>query len=128
MATILDKISGIEAEVCTFRLSVLTSPVLHEFVLCSCFVIILIMFMYMLNLFVCMFLQMARTQKNKATAQHLGLLKARLAKLRRELIAPKGGGGATGDGKSYKVTILYTFVLNYQKQCLKLDNQPTTQQ
>nr|WIM01493.1 GTP-binding protein 128up [Limnephilus lunatus] len=55
MATILDKISGIEAE-------------------------------------------MARTQKNKATAQHLGLLKARLAKLRRELIAPKGGGGATGDG------------------------------
>lgn len=49
---------------------------------------------------------MARTQKNKATAQHLGLLKARLAKLRRELIAPKGGGGATGDGKSYKVALL----------------------
>jgi len=43
-------------------------------------------------------LQMARTQKNKATAHHLGLLKARLAKLRRELITPKGGGGATGEG------------------------------
>jgi ribosome-interacting GTPase 1 len=29
----------------------------------------------------------------------LGLLKARLAKLRRELITPKGGGGAqTGEG------------------------------
>lgn len=36
---------------------------------------------------------MARTQKNKATSGHLGLLKARLAKLRRELIEPKGGGG-----------------------------------
>lgn len=41
---------------------------------------------------------MARTQKNKATAGHLGLLKARLAKLRRELITPKGGGGGGGEG------------------------------
>lgn len=42
--------------------------------------------------------QMARTQKNKATAGHLGLLKARLAKLRRELITPKGGGAGPGEG------------------------------
>ncbi|KAG3262610.1 DRG1-like [Ictidomys tridecemlineatus] len=43
--------------------------------------------------------EMARTQKNKATAHHLGLLKARLAKLRRELITPKGGrGGGPGEG------------------------------
>lgn len=41
---------------------------------------------------------MARTQKNKATSGHLGLLKARLAKLRRELIEPKGGGGGAGEG------------------------------
>jgi small GTP-binding protein len=35
----------------------------------------------------------------KATAQHLGILKAKLAKLRRELIAPpKGGGGQAGEG------------------------------
>lgn len=41
---------------------------------------------------------MSRTQKNKATSQHLGLLKAKLAKLRRELITPKGGGGASEQG------------------------------
>ena len=41
---------------------------------------------------------MARTQRNKATMGHLGLLKARLAKLRRELIEPKGGGGGSGEG------------------------------
>ncbi|KAH8252291.1 GTP-binding protein 128up [Drosophila serrata] len=41
--------------------------------------------------------EMARTQKNKATSAHLGLLKAKLAKLRRELISPKGGGGGTGE-------------------------------
>lgn len=46
------------------------------------------------------FLQMARTQKNKATSHHLGTLKAKLAKLRRELIEPKTGGGAKpGEGK-----------------------------
>ena len=41
---------------------------------------------------------MARTQKNKATSSHLGMLKAKLAKLRRELITPKGGGGGPGEG------------------------------
>ena len=43
--------------------------------------------------------EMARTQKNKATMGHLCLLKARLAKLKRELIEPSGkGGGGGGDG------------------------------
>ena len=41
---------------------------------------------------------MAKTQRNKATMGHLGLLKARLAKLRRELISPKSSGGGTGEG------------------------------
>lgn len=44
---------------------------------------------------------MARTQKNKATSAHLGLLKAKLAKLRRELISPKGGGGGAGEQGKY---------------------------
>ena len=67
---------------------------------------------------------MARTQKNKATSAHLGALKAKLAKLKRELITTagdlalchnylyhsiaertffglaggKGGGGGAGEG------------------------------
>jgi ribosome-interacting GTPase 1 len=42
---------------------------------------------------------MNRTQKNKATAKHLGLLKAKLAKLKRELITPaKGAGAVVGEG------------------------------
>ena len=43
--------------------------------------------------------EMARTQRNKATEGHLGLLKAKLAKLKRELIegsSSKGGGGGEG--------------------------------
>eukprot|EP00127_Corallochytrium_limacisporum_P007501 Clim_evm23s253 gene=Clim_evmTU23s253 len=43
--------------------------------------------------------EMARTQKNKATAFHLGQLKAKLAKLKREIIDPKSsGGGGGGEG------------------------------
>jgi ribosome-interacting GTPase 1 len=48
---------------------------------------------------------MARTQKNKATAYHLGLLKAKLAKYKRELLTPTGKGaavGAAGDGFDVK--------------------------
>lgn len=51
---------------------------------------------------------MARTQRNKATAHHLGLLKAKLAKLKRELLDPsKGsGGGGAGEGNiNYKRNI-----------------------
>ena len=37
--------------------------------------------------------EMARTQKNKATEGHLGLLKARIAKLKVQLLEPTGSGG-----------------------------------
>jgi len=43
--------------------------------------------------------EMARTQKNKATNGHLGLLKAKLAKLRQEVLSEgskSGGGGGAG--------------------------------
>ncbi|TXT04312.1 hypothetical protein VHUM_04199 [Vanrija humicola] len=46
--------------------------------------------------------EMAKTQKNKATEYHLGQLKAKLAKLRRELINPPGGGGG-GPGIGFDV-------------------------
>lgn len=58
---------------------------------------------------------MARTQKNKATALHLGLLKARLAKLRRELITPKGGGGGTGEGELF---VLFIFTISLMRRNL----------
>lgn len=40
--------------------------------------------------------EMARTQKNKATSFHLGQLKAKLAKLKRELISDSSSGGGGG--------------------------------
>jgi len=48
--------------------------------------------------------EMDRTQKNKATSFHVGILKAKLAKLRRELLAPKGGGGGGKPGEGFDVT------------------------
>lgn len=41
---------------------------------------------------------MSRTQKNKATEGHLGILKSKLAKLRTQLLAPPKSGGGEGDG------------------------------
>lgn len=48
--------------------------------------------------------ELARTQRNKATMGHIGLLKARLAKLKREQIAPAAGGGGKGEGFDVKRT------------------------
>ena len=74
MPTILEQIADIEAEVRSAskpRSGALASPSLP---------------------------QMARTQRNKATERHFGVLKAKLAKLRRELITPKGGSSGPGEG------------------------------
>ncbi|MBD3210080.1 TGS domain-containing protein [Candidatus Micrarchaeota archaeon] len=52
--------------------------------------------------------EIARTQVNKATEYHLGVLKAKLAKLRRQLTAPKktGGGGGFETRKSGDATVV----------------------
>jgi ribosome-interacting GTPase 1 len=46
--------------------------------------------------------EIARTQRNKATEYHLGLLKAKLAKFKRELI--EGSGGKSGGGEGFDVS------------------------
>ncbi|QKX60904.1 uncharacterized protein TRUGW13939_08050 [Talaromyces rugulosus] len=47
--------------------------------------------------------EMRRTQKNKATEYHLGLLKGKLARLRAQLLEPAGGAGA-GGGSGFDVS------------------------
>lgn len=43
--------------------------------------------------------ELSRTQKNKATEYHIGLLKAKLAKYRYELLEPTSKGGSSkGEG------------------------------
>ncbi|KAI3866648.1 hypothetical protein MKW98_006098 [Papaver atlanticum] len=42
--------------------------------------------------------EMARTQKNKATEYHLGQLKAKIAKLRTQLLEPPKGSAGAGEG------------------------------
>mmetsp|Transcript_2093 Transcript_2093/g.3705 ORF Transcript_2093/g.3705 Transcript_2093/m.3705 type:complete len:408 (+) Transcript_2093:76-1299(+) len=43
-------------------------------------------------------LEISRTQKNKATTTHIGLLKSQLARLRTQLLLPSDGGGGGGGG------------------------------
>lgn len=47
--------------------------------------------------------EISRTQKNKATEYHLGILKAKLAKYRQELIEIKTGSGGAGKGDGFDV-------------------------
>src|SRR4030042_1285521 len=46
--------------------------------------------------------EMRRTQINKATERHLGVLKARMAKLKRTLEEQTSKGGGSDDGYSVK--------------------------
>lgn len=47
--------------------------------------------------------EISRTQKNKATERHLGILKAKLAKYRTQLLEP-AGGKSKGGGDGFEVT------------------------
>ncbi|ODV82641.1 hypothetical protein CANARDRAFT_10374 [[Candida] arabinofermentans NRRL YB-2248] len=47
--------------------------------------------------------EMSKTQKNKATEYHLGLLKGKLAKYRRMLLEPEGGSSG-GKGQGFEVS------------------------
>lgn len=47
--------------------------------------------------------ELARTQKNKATEYHIGLLKGKLARYRRELLEPQPGQGLGGGGQGFEV-------------------------
>ena len=47
--------------------------------------------------------EMARTQKNKATEHHLGLLKGKLARYRQQLLADEAGSGGSGGGSGFEV-------------------------
>ena len=40
--------------------------------------------------------ELARTQKNKATEYHIGIVKSKIAQIRRELLSPKKHGASTG--------------------------------
>ena len=45
--------------------------------------------------------EIARTQKNKATEYHLGLLKGKLARYRAELLEGSRSSGGKGEGKVF---------------------------
>eukprot|EP01036_Dinobryon_divergens_P032914 gene32914-42599_t len=48
-------------------------------------------------------LELSRTQKNKATTTHIGMLKGQLARLRTQLMMPAPGSGGGGDGTGFAV-------------------------
>lgn len=48
-------------------------------------------------------LELSRTQKNKATTTHIGMLKGQLARLRTQLLLPSEGGGGGGGGEGFAV-------------------------
>jgi hypothetical protein len=68
---------------------------------------------------------MARTQKNKATSAHLGLLKAKLARYRQQLLdeVSKGKGGGAGDGMLSCIVLLlvwFSRIASLRLRCVSL--------
>jgi ribosome-interacting GTPase 1 len=61
--------------------------------------------------------EMARTQKNKATNSHLGLLKARLAKLKSELVTQASAGGGGGSQEGTQPSSTCGFVSSTSRPC-----------
>lgn len=47
--------------------------------------------------------ELSRTQKNKATEYHIGLLKGKLARYRRELLEPQPGQGSSSGGQGFEI-------------------------
>ncbi|SGZ50003.1 CIC11C00000002484 [Sungouiella intermedia] len=47
--------------------------------------------------------ELSKTQKNKATEYHIGLLKGKLARYRRELLEPQPGQGSSGGGQGFEI-------------------------
>ncbi|CAB3402281.1 unnamed protein product [Caenorhabditis bovis] len=76
--------------------------------------------------------EISRTQKNKATEYHLGLLKAKLAKYRQQLLEPTGKGGAKGEGfdvmKSGDARVRFSFPVGFPSvgKSTLLSNMTTT--
>jgi ribosome-interacting GTPase 1 len=66
-------------------------------------------------------------QKNKATSYHLGQLKAKLAKLRRELISPSSGSGGGAAGLGFDVARTGIASVGYVRHVLLLPQAEMTQ-
>ena len=53
--------------------------------------------------------EISKTQKNKATEYHLGLLKAKLARYRTELLEPSKKAGEKGEGFDVMKSVIIFF-------------------
>jgi ribosome-interacting GTPase 1 len=59
-------------------------------------------------------LELSRTQKNKATTTHIGLLKSQLARLRTQLLMPSSGSEGVGHG-GFAGNFQFFFILQVNK-------------
>lgn len=63
--------------------------------------------------------EMDKTQRNKATEGHLGMLKARLAKLRSELLTPSSGGGGGQVIFPFSCGMVVCTAIGYRRRCMR---------